>query len=61
MVDLRMETVTADHDQHRVAIRSSLASFVPTCIESATPEQVRCGLAAGDFRLLAACNPGGAS
>ncbi len=61
MVTLRMETVTADHDQHRAALRASLDGFVITCPDSTTPEQLRCSLAAGDFRALAACTTGGAS
>lgn len=58
VVDLRMETVTADHDQHRAALRSSLGDFVTTCTDSTSPEQLRCSLAAADFASLAACTPG---
>jgi hypothetical protein len=61
VVALRMETVTADHAQHRAAIHLSLDPLVATCAESTTAEQLRCSLAAGDFRALANCNPGGKS
>ncbi len=61
MVELRMQTVTADHAQHRDAIHRSLEPVVATCAESTTREQLRCSLAAGDFRSLAACTQGGKS
>lgn len=61
LVELRMETVTADHEQHRTAIHTSLDPFVTTCPDSITSEQLRCSLSAGDFRALAACTTGGAS
>ena len=56
LVDLRMESVTADHDQHRAALRSSLgASFISSCLELTTEPQLRCALQAADAQALAAC------
>jgi hypothetical protein len=61
MVALRIGGESANRDAHRAAIRSSLEPFVETCVETITPEQQRCALAAADLDALAICSRGGAS
>ena len=56
LVELRMQSVTADQDQHRIAIRSALdESFVSACVENTTESQLHCALTAKDTDALAAC------
>lgn len=57
LVELRMNGVSADHEQHRNALRSALGdSFVIACVERTTPSHVRCALAATDSDTLLACS-----
>lgn len=56
LVELRMQSVTADHDQHLIAIRSSLdEDFVTTCVDGARASYIECALAAADSDGLGAC------
>lgn len=55
VVNLRMQDVTADQEQHRAAIRGALDGFVPSCVESTSVERLRCSLKAKDAAALAAC------
>ncbi len=60
LVDLRMQSVTADHDQHRAALRAALgASFLTSCVELTTEVQLRCALRARDAEALGACGEPG--
>ncbi len=55
-VELRLQSVTADRDQHKAALTERLAaSFVDECLATASPAGVRCRLAAGTTDALAAC------
>jgi hypothetical protein len=56
LVELRMQSVTADHDQHRIAIRSSLDdSFISSCVENNAASALQCAMAAKDSDALLAC------
>jgi hypothetical protein len=61
MVVLRVGDESANRDAHRAAIRSSLEPFVDICVQTTTPAQLRCALAAADLGALATCSKGGAS
>lgn len=59
VIELRMSSVTADHDQHRAALRASLGDgYVSSCVEQRTGDGLRCALAARDDHALAACDRG---
>lgn len=56
LIDLRMQSVTSDHAQHRIAIASSLdESFLSSCVDGMTSSYVECAHAARDSDALAAC------
>ena len=61
LVELRLETVTEEHDRFRESIRASLSHVVTSCLESMSASQLRCSLAAADFDALTACGEAGAS
>ncbi|MCL4227652.1 MAG: hypothetical protein KJZ91_24570 [Myxococcales bacterium] len=59
VIELRMSSGTADHDQHRAALRAGLGDgFVSSCVEQRTGDGLRCALAARDDHALAACERG---
>ncbi len=56
LVDVRMASVTADHEQHRRAIRTALGDgFLSSCLDLTTESQLRCSLKANDAQALTAC------
>lgn len=56
LIEIRMQSVTVDRDQHLIALRSSFdESFITTCFSSTTEEQLACALAAKDSDGLVAC------
>ena len=56
LIDVRMQSVTADHAQHRIAIASSLDEyFLSSCVDGMTSSYVECAHAARDSDALAAC------
>ena len=56
MIELRMQSVTADQDQHRAALRSALGeTFISSCVELTSASQLRCSLAAAAPAALTAC------
>lgn len=56
LIDMRMESVTADRDQHRAALEAVIGpSFIDGCREQISSVQLRCSLAAADTSALAAC------
>lgn len=61
MVELRMDSVTVDREQHRAAVTASLGDgFVRRCVEQIvdgqmSSKQLQCGLAATDSEALGAC------
>jgi len=56
LIDLRMETVTADRDQHRAAFEAAMGEpFVRHCSTGLTAAQLRCSLDASDTDELTAC------
>lgn len=60
LIDVRMQSVTADQDQHRVALRSALdESFITSCVESNGSTYLQCALAAADSDALLACTDPG--
>jgi hypothetical protein len=57
LVEVRMQTVTADHAQHRMALRASLdEAFISSCVEATSTEQMKCALSAKSGDELAACS-----
>lgn len=57
LIDVRMQSVTADQDQHRIALRSSLDdSFITSCVETNSAAYLQCALAAVDSDALLACS-----
>lgn len=56
IIELRLQGVTADRDQHRAAFESAFGeSFLVRCVEEASPARRRCVLDAKDPQALAAC------
>jgi hypothetical protein len=56
LIDVRMQSVTADQDQHRIALRSALDdSFITSCVESTDRSYLHCALAATSSDALLAC------
>lgn len=56
LIDLRMESVTADRGQHRTALESALGPrFALACEQRMSMAELRCALAAKDAHELAAC------
>lgn len=58
LVELRLEDATADREQHRAALVTSLGeAFVVKCQDSVSREQLRCSLSATSSQALSACAP----
>jgi hypothetical protein len=55
LIELRMESVTADQEQHRMALRAAMDGFVPRCQNETSTDQLQCGLLAKDSHALAGC------
>lgn len=56
MVDLRLESVTADRAQHEANLKEALgSSFVDRCVGKMARTEVRCGLDAANGEALLAC------
>jgi hypothetical protein len=56
VIDLRLQSVTADREQHRAALTTSLGdAFVTECASATSDMHLRCALAANDEESLAAC------
>lgn len=57
MIELRMQPIAEDQDQHRAALTASLGEmFISTCSETMTRKQALCGANASDLSVLEACN-----
>ena len=57
IVELRMQSVTADREEHRKAIRSAFGEdFIESCIESTPSNEIQCALASNDGDSLRACS-----
>lgn len=57
VVELRMQSVTADRGQHRTALRATLDdTFISSCVESTTADHLKCVLAAKDSDSLVSCS-----
>lgn len=57
LVDVQLQSVTADRDQHQAALRAALdVAFVADCVERMDDEARACRLAASDAASLVACD-----
>ncbi len=57
LVDVQLQSVTADRDQHQAALRAALdVAFVAECVERMDDEARDCRLAAADAAALVACD-----
>jgi hypothetical protein len=59
MLDVSLNDVVAEREQHRAALSAATSDFVATCAERLTEQQISCGLAADTLTALAACTNGG--
>lgn len=56
LIEVRLEAVTADREQHRAALEAAVgSSFIDGCLEQMSPGHLRCSLAASDSSALAEC------
>jgi hypothetical protein len=56
LIDIRMQSVTADAEQHRAALEAIAGeSFITTCVDQTTEEQLHCALASRDGDALTHC------
>src|SRR5258706_11150322 len=56
VLSVRLESVTADVDQHRAALAATLgASYIDRCVTDVAPDELRCLMKAGDAAALASC------
>ncbi len=56
LIELRMDTVTADVEHHRAALRAALGdAFVTGCTDTTTEQELRCALGAHTHDQLIAC------
>lgn len=57
LVDVQMQTVTTDREQHRAAFHAALgARFVTQCTDEMSDDERACALAAKDAAALVACH-----
>jgi hypothetical protein len=57
LVDIQMQNVTADREQHRAAYRAALDDrFAAHCLDEMSADERDCVLAANDAAALVACH-----
>lgn len=57
LVDVQLQSVTADREQHQAALRAALdVAFVADCVERMDDDARACRLAAHDAAALVACD-----
>jgi hypothetical protein len=57
LVGFRMQTVTADREQHEANLEAALPAFVISCQAHMTPREVLCARSAKDLESFVACSP----
>ena len=59
VLDVSLNDVVAERDQHRAALSAATSDFVATCTQTLSEQQINCALAADTLAALAACTNGG--